>query len=90
MKAAVKVLRAGYAPFCPFLDFHFRLMDPGVTRKMYQEFGLAWIEVSDAVLVLDGWENSSGTKAEIARAKELGVPVYYTLDYLVISMGMKK
>jgi len=38
---------------------------------------MAWLSVSDMVVVLEGWEQSEGTKAEIKRAEELGIPVTY-------------
>lgn len=31
----------------------------------------------DAVVVVPGWETSSGTKAEIAEAEKRGIPVFY-------------
>jgi hypothetical protein len=33
--------------------------------------------------VIPGWENSKGTIAEIARAKELKIPVFYSFDELL-------
>lgn len=37
----------------------------------------AWIcREADAVVVLDGWEGSSGARAEVALARALGLPVY--------------
>lgn len=37
----------------------------------------AWIcREADAVVVLDGWEMSSGARAEVALARALGLPVY--------------
>lgn len=78
MRAATKVMLSGDAPFCPWLDFHFQLMlRPGesLTVKDYYRYSLAWLEVSDKVLVLPGWETSKGTIREIARARELGIPV---------------
>lgn len=82
IKATVKVLRAGYSPFCPWIDYHYRLVSGKVTREMYQAQSMAWLEVSDAVLVLPNWEMSLGTRAEISRAKELFIPVYYSLEDL--------
>jgi hypothetical protein len=40
---------------------------------------MAWLEVSDAVLLIEGWEKSKGTLAEIERAKALGIPVFTTV-----------
>lgn len=82
MRASVEVLRMGFAPFCPWLDFHFQLMlRPGETLTIddYYAYSIAWLEVSDAVYVCNYREDSKGTKAEIDRAKELNIPVFFTL-----------
>ncbi len=34
----------------------------------------------DAVLLVDGWEDSSGTLVEIELANKLGIPVFKTFD----------
>jgi len=75
----------GYAAFCPWLDHHYGLSNEGdiLNTKDYQENSLAWLEVADALLVLPGWENSQGTTAEIKRATELEIPVFYTLSNLI-------
>ena len=78
MRAATEVLLAGYAPFVPWFDhqFHFMLReDEKLTVADYQRYSMAWLEASDAVMVVPGWENSKGTKAEIARAREIWIPV---------------
>lgn len=82
MRGGLDVLLLGYAPFVPWFDFHFQLMLQGnekLTVDDYYQYSLAWLEVSDAVYVLPGYEESKGTAAEIARAHELGIPVYYDL-----------
>ncbi len=40
---------------------------------------MEWVKVSEALIVLPKWENSSGTKKEIKIAKKLNIPVFY--DY---------
>jgi hypothetical protein len=47
-------------------------------------YSFAWLEASDAVLLVPGWENSKGTIAEIARAKVLNIPVFETLESVII------
>ena len=42
----------------------------------------------DIMLVLPGWENSSGTLAEIALAKTIQMPVFYDLEKLCKSYGI--
>jgi len=37
-------------------------------------------EVSDCLYVLPNSENSKGTQAEIKRAKELNIPIFYSID----------
>ena len=85
MRASVEVLLAGYSPFCPWLDYHFQLMlrnGEQLTVEDYYNYSLAWLEVSDAILVLPNHHQSKGTLAEIARAKELKIPIYYSLEEL--------
>lgn len=86
MRMATKVFLAGFAPFCPWIDYHFALMvrgDERLTVDQYYQYSMAWLERSDAVLVLPGSERSRGTQAELQRARELGIPIYHTLDDLI-------
>jgi len=77
IKASVKVLKDGDAPFCPWLDYQFHFFDKTLTVEDYYRYSMAWLEVSDEVWVLPNSENSKGTQAEIKRAKELGIEVKY-------------
>lgn len=82
IKASVEVLIAGFAPFCPWLDYQFQFFDKTLTVEDYYRYSLAWLEVSDAILVLPNSGNSKGTQMEIVRAKELGIPIFYDLASL--------
>jgi hypothetical protein len=81
---SAKLFMMGYAPFCPWhdKDFVLRNWDKDFTVKMFYDYSMAWLEVSDIVFVIPGYENSKGTLAEIERAKELNIPVVYSLDEL--------
>lgn len=81
-------LLAGYYPFCPHMDFVSLLVDgrPVPLETLYA-YSMAWLEASDAVMVVPGWENSKGTKKEIERATELGIPVFYSLKDLKKAMS---
>ena len=81
MKVAYDVIKAGFAPFVPWFDYHFSLIGE-MELKEYYDYSLAWLEASDAVLVVPGWENSKGTKAEIERAKSNGIPVFFNVKDL--------
>lgn len=78
------LVNGGYAVFCPFLDYQFAFTSHGssLTKAQFQANSMAWVDVSDALLILPGWETSGGTKREIARAEELGIPVFYSLEEL--------
>jgi hypothetical protein len=85
MRASVEVLLAGDAPFVPWHDYHFQLMlreGESLSVEDYYRYSMAWLEVSEALLVLPNSEHSKGTQAEIKRAEELGIPVFYSLGEL--------
>ena len=80
---ATQVFKGGYAPFCPHLDYQFTLMADEYNDfevNDYYAYSMAWLEVSDAVLVLPNSELSKGVQAEIERAKELNIPVFEMKD----------
>jgi hypothetical protein len=81
IKKSVEVLQLGYSPFCPWLDFQFSLAEH-ITVEQYYRYSMAWLEVSDAVLVLPDYEHSKGTLTEIERAKQLNIPIVYSLNEL--------
>lgn len=83
----------GYAPFCPWLDHQYVLQMSDWERKkltvpMFWNYSMAWLEVSDCMLVIpERIEESKGVQAEIARARELNIPVYYGLPELLRARG---
>ena len=85
MRLSTEVFLAGFAPFCPWLDFHYQLMlrnDERISVNDYYAYSLAWLEVSDAMLVGKGWKQSKGTQAEILHTKMLGIPVLWSIKEL--------
>lgn len=78
---AGQLFQDGYAPFCPWHDKSFITTHwfRDFTVEQFYQFSMAWLEVSDAVLLIEGWEKSKGTLAEIERAKALGIPVFTTV-----------
>lgn len=83
---AAELFMAGFAPFCPWHDKEYVIhnWDKEMTVDMFYKYSLAWLEVSDWVFVAPEWENSTGTKMEIEKAKELGLPIFYSLDDILI------
>lgn len=85
MRWSTQILLSGFAPFCPWHDFHFQLMlkpDERLTVDDYYGYSMAWLEASDAMFLIPGWEKSHGTQQEYARADELGIPCFWELEDL--------
>ena len=85
LRASIQLILNGYTPFCPFLDFiYFLLLQNGekITEKMIKEVSMNWLEKCDAIVVLPRYRKSEGTLAEIARAKEINIPVFYSMEDL--------
>jgi len=79
MKAAERLFAAGYAPFCPWHDYQYELQADH-DNQLYYDYSIAWLEVSDAIVLIEGWEDSPGTLKELERARELGIPAYLGVD----------
>ena len=81
---STKMFKEGFAPFCLWLDYHYVLMDRQhkLTIKDFYDYSLAWLEVSDAMLVIGDWQSSKGTLNEIEFAKEKNIPVFYNIKEL--------
>ena len=85
-----KVLDSGNSPFCPFIDFLLLLQDgPPVDMEMLYEYSLDWLRVSDAMLVLPGYETSTGTMGEVAEGNRIGIPMEYLIDYRITETAIK-
>lgn len=83
MRIGAEVLAEGFAPFVPWMDYHFTLMRPKdklITIEDYYRYSMAWLEASDGVLVISGMLDSKGVKAEMDRAEELGIPIFSKLE----------
>lgn len=87
VRAGIRVFLAGYVPFIPALDFTIFLLlreDEGerITEPMIKRFSKDWLEVCEAILLTPGWQNSTGTLAEIEFAKECNIPVFESIEAL--------
>lgn len=89
MRLATEAFQAGVLPFAPWFDYHFLLQEddekPPLTIDDIYNYSMSFLENwAEAVLVQqEGWIESKGTVAEINRAKELGIPVFFTLESLL-------
>jgi hypothetical protein len=84
-KAAAHLFSIGFAPFAPWWDASFVTDNPtgDYTKDMFYAASLQWMESSDAIYVISGVGKGGGVDMEIARAKSLGIPVFYELKELI-------
>ena len=81
MLAGLELIKRGFVPFVPHLDYGMRFIDPDTMHyenMLAQDF--AWIERCDALLRLPG--DSSGADREVKHALEHGLIVVNHIDYL--------
>lgn len=81
---ASKLRKQGYYPYVPGMDFLMGIVAGDWEENDYRGIGMAFLEVCDAVLVIS---ESWGVQKEIKRAKELGIPVYYSIVELEAYCG---
>lgn len=89
----------GFAPFCPWADRDFVIYNwmENQDSQQFRDYSMAWLEVSDCIFLVKDYsgmvrvEDSPGTQAEARRAKELGIPVFSSMDELErFSVSMEK
>jgi hypothetical protein len=77
-----EVMKAGMAPFCPWLDFQLGLTDD-FTVEQFRACSMEWVKCSDAMLLVEGWENSQGVADEIIVAHQFNVQIFSKLEDLI-------
>jgi hypothetical protein len=78
---ADELMNLNFLPFVP-LYYHFQHMFHPRDYDQWLKFDLQWVESCDCLLRLDG--ESKGADIEVSRAKELKIPVFYSIDELKI------
>ena len=76
---ALELWKSGYTVICPHAnsDLPVSLADKEVEASRWLGGDLEIVARCDAVVVLPNWEQSEGTKGEIAFAKERNIPITY-------------
>lgn len=69
-----------FVPFCPHLS-HYLQQAAWLPYSAWIAYDLAWLARCDALLRLPG--ESPGADCEVARARELGIPVFTDPDALL-------
>ena len=78
---SIQVMQAGHAVYSPWLDFQFGLI-ADIPMEMFKRNSMEWIKVSDAMLLVNGWQDSAGCRAEVAEASLHGVPVFEQHEFV--------
>lgn len=81
--AAHALIRKGYAPYCPGLDFQYYLTLPAgamISEDAIKGISMAFLEAADCAVFLPRWETSRGAEEEYARAIECGMPIFFGVD----------
>ena len=77
-EAAAFLANNGVPYFCPHLNSaHFEVITPDVKPEYWYQMDIELLKPASAILLLEGWEKSSGTCKEIIVAYGLPIPVFY-------------
>lgn len=74
-EVAAQVWKAGLAAICPHANT--RHMDGLTSDENFLDGTMEMLRRCDAVLLVEGWQKSSGSRAEVSEAMRLGKPVMY-------------
>ena len=77
------IREAGFSVYIPGLDLLMGIQFGNWEYEDYFQNSQPWLDASDSVYVVPGWEKSKGTNNEIKRAKEKGIPVFYNVSDLM-------
>lgn len=77
---ALKVWRLGAVPVCPHTMTRF--YGDSLPRAVWLAGDLELLRRSDALLLVKGWEESAGTRAEVECAAKLHIPTFERLEWL--------
>ena len=84
IRISTEILLAGYAPFCPWCDHSFVLAlreGEHISVQQFYDYSIAWLEVSDVMVLVPGWENSKGVNRERVIAMDLDIPIFEYEDF---------
>jgi hypothetical protein len=77
---AQEVWKAGYVAICPHKNTAYF---GGICEdKMWLDGGLELLDRSDAMILVEKWEKSSGTIEEISFAKKNKIPIFNSIEEL--------
>lgn len=79
---AVQAAAQGWFPVCPHMNTAHMEEQLDHPDDFWLAGTMLLMEKCTAVVLVPGWQNSTGTLAEVARAKQLGIPVFTNHKFL--------
>lgn len=77
---AAEVWKAGHIAICPHLNT--MLMGGMLPDERWLEGDLEILKRCDGMMLVPGWESSSGSRRETGKAISFGIPIYESLSEL--------
>lgn len=77
---AVKLWEKGHAVICPHQNTANFELDCKATYEDYLRGDLVMLARCDAIVMVEGWEDSAGAVKELAFARDVDMPVYFAPD----------
>jgi len=80
-----KLLELGFAPFCPHLTHFWHIIHPHPWQT-WMDYDMEFVKVCQCMLRIPGESKggeSKGGDMEVARARALLVPVYFSIEELL-------
>lgn len=74
---AIEVWNSGAVALCPHKNT--ALFDGIAPDEIWLQGDMELLRRCDAIILVEGWESSSGTIAEVEYARELGIPLFYSI-----------
>lgn len=68
--------RKGWVPIVPHLSLARFDMLTSLGDQFFRDAAMELLTRADAVVLAPGWQHSEGTKADLAKADALGLPIY--------------
>jgi hypothetical protein len=84
---SLEVAYAGFMPLCPHTNTRF--FDGECSDQFWLEGTSELLRRCDALLTVKGWEDSIGARAEVTLAKGEKIPIFHSLEDLVLERWIK-
>jgi hypothetical protein len=66
---------------CP--HSHTALMDGAAPDEFFLELDKHYLKICSCIYLLEGWGKSTGTLSEIALAKQMGLPIFESIEEVI-------